>query len=183
MLKKNRDLHLCLAHFGGNTSDGRKWGKQIIELIKNYDNVYADISSSFANYDFRYYFRNTICKDEAFQKKIRYHILFGTDWYMTLMDKIEYKEYCQTAKEFLDEFDTGLWPRFTLDNPYRFYKLNSGRIERIAENIINIRLNDGKIRDAIGKFDPKSAEEIRKEAKYIRMANEPFTNYRYTFKV
>ncbi len=48
-----KDLRLCLAHFGGNTDLGKVWGKQIIKMLKDYPNVYADISSSFANAKFR----------------------------------------------------------------------------------------------------------------------------------
>ncbi|MDQ5985503.1 MAG: hypothetical protein CSYNP_01213 [Syntrophus sp. SKADARSKE-3] len=178
VLEKNRNLRLCLAHFGGDTSKGREWSGQIIELMKNYDDVYADISSSFADGDFRDYFKNTICKDAAFQKTIRKKILFGTDWYMTLMDKVEYLEYCRRAKEFLDTFDTSLWLRFTQDNPYRFYRLGEGRIENIAENIINIRQNDKKIGKEIGPLDPKIAENIRKEAKYIAIELPQIKCYR-----
>ena len=40
---KLNTLRLCLAHFGGNTKAGRRWGLQIIDLIKDYDNVYTDL--------------------------------------------------------------------------------------------------------------------------------------------
>jgi predicted TIM-barrel fold metal-dependent hydrolase len=183
VLDNNRNLRLCLAHFGGNTSKGREWSMQIIELMKNYTYVYTDISSSFDNGDFRNYFRDTICTDGAFKDKIRDRIMFGTDWYMTVMDHVEYMEYCEKAKEFLDKIDTSLWLRFTQDNPYRFYRLDTARISEIAENIINLRLKDKKIKDALGPLDPKDAEEFRREAAYIRKANEPYTIYRKTFKV
>lgn len=183
VLENNKKLRLCLAHFGGNTSKGREWSKQIIELMKNYDYVYTDISSSFASDEFRAYFKKTIYTDGAFKDKIRDRVLFGTDWYMTVMDGIEYMEYCEKAKKFLDDIDTSLWLRFTQDNPYRFYRLDTARISEIAENIINQRLHDKKIKRAIGELEPSKIPEIRREAEYIRKANEPYAFYRKTFKV
>ncbi len=120
---------------------GRKWGLQIIELIKANDNVYTDISSSFTDVHFREYFKEMIWTDKDFKKKLRNRILFGTDWYMTLLEQVDYGKYCRDAKRFLDEFDSSLWVRFTQVNPYKFYRLDHPRIREIAGNIIQKRTN------------------------------------------
>lgn len=171
------DLHLCLAHYGGNTDLGREWGLQIIELMKNYDNVYTDISSSFASGGFRKYFKDTLCADPAFKDTIRHRILFGTDWYMTLLEGVDYLEYCREAKEFLDRFDTSLWLRFTQANPYRFYRLNEYKqVGRIADNIIDRRKNDEEVTDVLDPLEPADVTTIKKEAAYIMQANIPYVN-------
>ncbi len=170
---KLRDLHLCLAHFGGNTSLGRKWGMQIIELMKDYPNVYADISSSFANKKFRKYFIEEVMKGPD-ADRIKDRILFGSDWYLTLLDGVDYVEYCQKAKEELDASDTSLWPKFTQYNPYRFYRLgDENQIGRIAESIIAIRATE-EMKKICPKLEPEKMELIRKEAAWIRQANVDF---------
>jgi hypothetical protein len=174
------DLWLCLAHFGGNTTKGREWSKDIIELVKNYDNVYADISSSFADEEFREYFKKEIYKDNSaeFREEIREKILFGTDWYMTLMDKVEYKEYCEKAKKFLDDIDSSLWIRFTQANPYNFYRLNEDKqIGRIARNIEAQRKDEDIIKALKKPIEQAEIDKIKKDAAYIMAANQPFVNH------
>jgi len=170
-------LHICLAHFGGNTPLGRKWNKQIIEMINSgkYPNLYTDISSSFANSDFRSYFKGVVTSNP----KIKNRILFGTDWYLTLLDGINYVEYFQKTKAELDSYDTSLWPRFTQYNPYRFYKLDQ-EIGRIAKNIINKRQTDEKIQQVLKPLLQTAIDEITKEAAYIKVANKGHVNYEET---
>ena len=184
-------LRICLAHFGGavdmydKKTKVRKplsetWCGQIINLMKNdaYPNVYADISSSFANEKFRQYFKDVVYADPAFETTIRERILFGSDWYMTLLDKIEYLEYCRVAKQFLDEFDTSLWLYFTQANPYRFYRLDEdSQIGRIARNIIAKRQNEKDVREVLEPLLPDKIDEITAHAAYIMNANKPFEKY------
>ena len=168
-------LHLCLAHLGGDTNLGLEWGKQIVEMIKGqkYTNLYADISSSFASKKFRDYFKEIMQGPDGEHLKDR--ILFGTDWYLTLMDGVDYTEYCQTAKKALDEFDTSLWPRFTQYNPYKFYRLEE-QIMRIAGNIIK-RCNLNVVGDALPILRQVEIDKIIKEANFIRQANTSYMNY------
>jgi predicted TIM-barrel fold metal-dependent hydrolase len=174
------DLRLCLAHFGGNYKDYPEWGVDILQMMRDYPNVHADISYSFAEKGFRDYFKKTIYKSAGFEKTLRHRILFGSDWYLIKMAGIDYGEYCRTAKKFLDEFDTSLWFRFTQVNPYAFYRLE-WRIKHIAENIIN-RRQDEKVRrtSGLGKLEPDEIEKIEKEAAWIAAANGPYTNYEDT---
>ncbi len=184
-------LRICLAHFGGAADMydektkakqplSQTWCGQIIRMIKNdqYANVYADISSSFANPKFRQYFKDEVYADPEFKSKIRERILFGSDWYMTLLDKIEYLEYCRVAKQFLDEFDTSLWLHFTQVNPYRFYRLaEEDQIGRIAKNIIYRRQNDEEVQEVLKSLKEKDIVKIESETAYIMTANEPLEKF------
>jgi len=217
-------LRLCLAHFGGNTGDGKKWGKQIIEMIQHYPNLYADISSSFGNKSFRKYFLKILKKENeeeklelAEEKKrkqkekegeakseqmgaenktenkeddnknktkkrtwLKDRILFGTDWYMTLLSGVDYVKYYQDAKEDLDKVDTSLWFRFTQYNPCRFYRLDEDtQIKRIADNIIARRKTD-EIEDILGPIEQDKIDKIEKEAAYIKQASVPYDCYKET---
>jgi hypothetical protein len=173
-----RDLHLCLAHFGGPTDQGREWSKQIIEMMREYPNFYADISSSFASGTFRDHFRKIMEDKENFEI-VRNRVLFGTDWYMTLLytapfHGMNYWDYCTTTKAFLDDIHSSLWPRFTMHNPYRFYRL-SEQVPRIAESIIARRQDDEiLIENSNSGLEDKDIMTIRKEAAWIRQANDGF---------
>jgi len=169
-------LRICLAHFGGNTSLGHVWGRQIIEMMKEkkYPNLYADISSSFANEKFRDYFVKIMKGPDG--KYLKSRILFGTDWYLTLLDGVDYIEYCRKAKKALDEFDNSLWFLFTQYNPCRFYRLDE-QIERIARNIVK-RRKTKMIRDILGPIGQDKIDAIEKEAAYIKQASLPYNNYK-----
>ena len=168
-------LRICLAHFGGNSKPGREWGQQIIEMMKEkkkYPNLYADISSSFANEKFRKYFKTIIKNPDLDFLKDR--ILFGTDWYLTLLDGVNYVEYCQKAKESLDEYDTSLWPRFTQYNPYRFYRLDAeDQVQRIAKNII-VKRKTKEMKEILPKLKQEEIDAINKEVAYIKQANKSY---------
>jgi predicted TIM-barrel fold metal-dependent hydrolase len=187
VLQEYPTLRLCLAHFGGaedmkdhHTTLEQTWCGQIVEMIKsgNYPYLYADLSSSFANATFRRYFQDKVYPDPDFQMKIRKRILFGSDWYLTILDGKEYREYCETAKNFLDDMDTSLWVRFTQVNPYYFYRLDE-QIQRIAGNIIDRRQKDKDIIKFFGNeiIKQKEIDDIYKEAAYIKIANKFFVNY------
>ncbi len=184
-------LRLCFAHFGGNSNLGKEWGRQIIEMIQNYPNVYADISSSFADKKFQEYFLGILRKEEKEAKQVqsatekngkakktwlRDRILFGTDWYLTLLGGVDYVEYCQKAKKAIDDVDSSLWFRFTQYNPSVFYRIHE-EIERIAGNIVKRRLSD-EVSKILEKLDREEIDEIYKEAAYIKQATIPYLNYK-----
>lgn len=186
-------LRLCFAHFGGNTHLGREWGRQIMDMIQKYPNVYADISSSFADEDFRKYFLGILRKEEMEEKRgqgapekngkarktrLRDRILFGTDWYLTLLGGVDYVEYFQKAKKDLDDVDSSLWFRFTQYNPSVFYRFNDeNQINRIAENIVKIRQTD-EIEDILGPIKEEDIKLIQREAAYIKHSSIPYYNYK-----
>jgi hypothetical protein len=168
-------LRLCLAHFGGPTKLGMKWSCQLIEMIRkgHYPNLYVDISSSFASSDFRNYFQAMITNNP----EIEDHILFGTDWYLTLQYKLtygkSYLQYCRETKRFLDTFNTSLWAKFTQYNPCRFYKLDT-QIDRIAKNIVWKRQNDKETQKSLKVLSKKQINEIKKEAAYIKIPKQSY---------
>jgi hypothetical protein len=118
-------LKLCLAHFGGDEWEhGLKsdWITEIIALTKEYPNVYTDFScwdldkqkESFAE----------VLSNKQYSH-LKDKILFGTDWYMTLLvlGGKSYKKFCEEFWEFFEEIPDGkeLWQRFTFINPFTFY--------------------------------------------------------------
>jgi len=173
VLEKWPNLRLCLAHYGGDKPLGRKWGEEILKMMKTrkYPNLYSDISSSFGIPEFRDHFKKVIQAN----KHLRSRILFGTDWYMTVMDNVDYMKFCKEAKDFLDSFDTGLWVRFTLINPIKFYKLDQqNNIDRIVNNIVETgkRVSeDDKLKYGLKGFSVKE-DEIHQKAAYIKRAYE-----------
>jgi predicted TIM-barrel fold metal-dependent hydrolase len=176
------NLYLCLAHFGGRKPTGKKWAADIMEMIQKYRNLYADISSSFGYPEFREYFLDLIRKDETADTRVKLkdRILFGTDWYMTLLVKVDYLEYVENAKKALDAVDTSLWPRFTQHNPYRFYQFKEdNQIQRIARNIISRRQTE-ESEENTGIGESEDIQEIRKNAAWLTQANEPWDIYQET---
>jgi hypothetical protein len=167
------DLHLCLAHLGGPTETGKKWGRQIIDMIESrkYPHLYTDISSSFADDQFRADFKEMIQK----HPRIKSRILFGTDWFLTLnysnFPRIskDYWDYCVETKQFLDSFDTSLWPKFIQHNPYSFYCI-ANSINRISGNISKLR-SDLNIEDVMGEIKVTNEINLHKLSDYLKSAN------------
>jgi len=181
VLMDYRELKLCLAHLGGNTSIGKEWGKTMLGMISGYKfiddnkieesnniypNLYVDISSSLTSGSWKKFFKDTLCKTyqtnrEAFSR-IKKRILFGTDWYMILRDSVRYHQYCRKAKKLLDSIDSEFWFYATFINPMRFFGLNN---ERIIE--IKNALNELSIYKALDENSPIKQDEIDKNAEYF----------------
>jgi len=91
---------------------------------------------------------------------------------------VQYIQFCKAAKEFLDSFDTGLWVRFTLINPIKFYKLDQQQnIDRIVNNIVEagkriMKADRKKYNLGDFKIDKNDEDEIRQQAAYIKRAYE-----------
>ncbi len=89
VLKKHPELYLNFAHFGGNEDFLKKdntesWCSIIQKLMKQYNNVYADISyhdGALNKETSGGYFKilNNLLNDSL----IRSRVIFGTDWLMT----------------------------------------------------------------------------------------------------
>ena len=193
VLENHPTLRICLAHFGGGTDLGLKWFDEIIKLMEDYSYVYADISSSMADPKhkerFKAHFKDCYEKEmKTSESTVRERILFGTDWYMTLLDGVDYPEYFNTTKTFLDSFDNDLWFQMTQVNPYDFYRLDE-QIERIAGNIVEKRkqeivittkVKNQKVQKKLPPLIQKEVDVILDEAAYIRIANQYYSNYRET---
>ncbi len=146
VLEKFPKLKLCLAHFGGDewqkgvTSD---WITEILSLMEDYPHVYADFSC----HDIK---KNS----EAFRHVLSYaknspvykRLLFGTDWYMTLI-AIGGKGYQKFCEEYWDLItDKDLWLRFTFINPFEFFGLNDEqKLKNLNDGIINIIADDENV--------------------------------------
>jgi len=89
VLQRHPKLYLNLAHFGGNdqfmqTNNPRSWSTVIQRLMKDYDNVYADVS--YHDIALRrgvsgdYFERLELLMDDDL---IKDRIVLGTDWLMT----------------------------------------------------------------------------------------------------
>lgn len=182
-------LRICLAHFGGPAKPGPEWSQQIIDMITSnkYPNLYTDISSSFADEGFRKYFKELFTGklSEEQKKKMRSRILFGTDWYMVFaygtFNGKNLWDYCTETKDWLDSFDTSLWPYFTQYNPYSFYKLET-EVPRIARSIIKFIEDENNKIFVEGQKPPEddTIEKIDKEAAWIKVANRDHENYEET---
>lgn len=178
------NLHLCLAHFGGPKA--LDWSQQIIDMIMQkdkyvpklfaYPNLYTDISSSFASGKFRDYFKELFTQklSEQEKRRMRSRILFGTDWFLifgyNVFNKQKLWDYIATTKQWLDSFDTSLWPYFTQYNPYRFYRLDT-EVARIKKSIIYF--TDNNVYENVEKITPSKKEEINLDAAWIEAANKP----------
>lgn len=141
--------------------DGKKgWVPTIVDMMWRNEHVYADLSYHDLQFLPEYWldlpdgegiqptfpksaggYTRAAKRLAAFLKAniaspILKKILFGTDWYMTILQKgalsdmvlareseITYKEYCTSSKTFLDEVNPRLWPLFTFVNPLRFLGL------------------------------------------------------------
>ena len=156
------DLTLCLAHFGGDAWEqhtnwffGKRWQKswvsKLIGLLKNYENVYTDISY-FMIKKYEKKFQNVLTENREIHDKI----LFGTDWFMTKIDGYGMHKFITETKACLDNICDALnggkewrknrsdpdvvdlWRKFTFDNPLRFYGLHQQeKIDNIAAAIKN----------------------------------------------
>ena len=149
VLDKFPDLFLCLAHFGGDDWEfgpsKSDWIQEIINLTGEYANCYTDISC-FA-----------IQKNmPEFIKAMRQHphlkdkVLFGTDWYMTLIvsasGQKQYSDFCKMMKENLDEIDDSIWIRTSFLNPVKFYGFdNTLKLEKIKDSLKLSGANSDKL--------------------------------------
>jgi hypothetical protein len=173
VLNKFPNLKLCLAHFGGNLFPqglDNDWIKEIIDLIHDYSNVYTDISCW--NLDKN----KDIFIDLLSQKKYNYlkdRILFGTDWYMTLL-ALNGKGHSSFCNEFFELFNKTLggmesWIRLTFLNPFEFYGFNEKKIL----NNMNTALID------------INADKTKRETNYklLCLLQEEYKNLRNKFGV
>jgi len=160
VLENFPDLHLCLAHFGGDEwrrgplsewtdSPPSEWIKSTIDLTKKYKNVYTDIAcfnlDNKINYDTEggKKVRNTFNKmlywmrDRDEYRHLRNKVIFGTDWYLTHLtrddDGAEYGNYCRDFKKLIDQVDSTFWIRFTLVNPWECYSMSKDKLRKMAD--------------------------------------------------
>jgi len=184
VLENFPDLRLCLAHFGGDEwRQGTKtdwlekppsrWVQGIVDLTKKYKNVYTDISC-FNLSDKLFSGKDTVesslinylgCLRKPDRTHLRNKIIFGTDWYLTMITRTRggaYYEYCRTMKKFLDRIDETLWVRFTLVNPWEFYGLgNEKKMEMMANGLKSAKANKADLDKQLDRFK-RINDEVQK---------------------
>lgn len=128
-LHKFKNLKLCFAHAGGvdeidvkDTEEARNkaWFTQIQHLMREYDNVYTDISYTLYNKKVFPHFLKLI-RDEQIGNKV----LFGTDYFMTLQESME-TFLVSKFRAYLEAHSAGedLWKKITVDNPKAYLTSN-----------------------------------------------------------
>jgi predicted TIM-barrel fold metal-dependent hydrolase len=171
VLENFPDLHLCLAHFGGDewrrgpisewtNSAPSEWIKSIIDLTKKYKNVYTDISCFNLEDELvedngeGKKVRNTLNKmlhwmrDRDEYKHLRNKVIFGTDWYLTHLTRsdegAEYGHYCRDFKKLIDQVDSTFWIRFTLVNPWLCYTMSKSKLKNMKEALCDAGVDKPK---------------------------------------
>ena len=195
VLENFPELHLCLAHFGGDEwRQGTKndwlekppsrWVQGIVDLTKKYRNVYTDISCfDLANKLFcgkdtvRCSLMNYLgCLRKPDRIHLRDKIIFGTDWYLTMITRTSggaYGEYCRTMKMFLDRIEHTLWVRFTLVNPWEFYGLgDEKKLEMMAKGLVDAESNGINVQKQFDRFKSINEEVQKLKEKYAHWDKE-----------
>ena len=123
VFQKFPKLKLDIAHLGGanmvesyinNPNDDTNWFKQIINMCKIYENLYTDIS-------YTLYDSNLIptLSIEMTDPIIKNKILFGSDWYMNEVEKVE-GWFPINVRYGVGEED---WNKIAIENPKRFLNI------------------------------------------------------------
>ena len=195
VLENFPDLRLCLAHFGGDEwRQGTKidwlerppsrWVQGIVDLTKKYRNVYTDISCfDLANKLYRG--KDTVrsslvnylgCLRKPDRIHLRDKIIFGTDWYLTMITRTSggaYGEYCRIMKKFLDSIDHTLWVRFTLVNPWEFYGLgNEIKLNQLKIGLIAAKASETEVDRKLDRLKRINEEVQKLKEKYARWDKE-----------
>lgn len=176
VLQKYPKLKLCLAHFGGDEFKkglNSTWVNEIIALTEEYSNVYTDLSCWNMG-DCKQTLREllTVVK----YKHIRRKLLFGTDWYMTLvaLGGKSYKSFCEDAWEAFMDIPDGenLWVNCTFINPFTFYgfydkdpQTGKRKIDNIAAAIDREECDSAALEQNISFFN-------RLEKEYKKLLDE-----------
>jgi predicted TIM-barrel fold metal-dependent hydrolase len=141
VLGNNNGLKLCLAHFGGagDAAEDKaysgwqdvenrlgNWRDDLIALMKKHTTLYVDLA-----YFLLEGLTDKLVKILTDNPWLKERILFGTDWYMIMLDSHSYKSFCKRNKDFIFEIDgklskqnsdeVSLWTRFSMVNPFKFY--------------------------------------------------------------
>ncbi|MEQ8337543.1 MAG: amidohydrolase family protein [Cyclobacteriaceae bacterium] len=130
VLKDFPKLKICLAHFGGdiewdkylfeswdpNGSAEKSWLATIVDLMKEFPNLYTDISSTLFKTEEYFPLLNVLLEDS----KINKQILFGSDYYMVERDKLRERDMSIRIRANLGPAKFKL---IANDNPVKFLEL------------------------------------------------------------
>jgi predicted TIM-barrel fold metal-dependent hydrolase len=176
VLDKFPNLYLCLAHFGGDDWEygpqKSDWIQELISMLTEkgpnntprYPNLFTDISCFSIDDNMPNFISTMRGKPELWDK-----VLFGTDWYMTLIvsesGQQRYDEFCCKMKEELDKIDDTIWIRVTFLNPVRFYGLEKMiKLNNMKDALKTTGANSDKLETNMIKFvrEIKKLETIKK---------------------
>ena len=89
-------LKICLAHFGGGSL---QWQKEIAQLILDFENVYTDLSCQTDINNLEQIKEDYFKIDSVENKKIRSRIMYGSDYFLNLLQGAEFDTYYQNFKK------------------------------------------------------------------------------------
>lgn len=127
------ELRICLAHFGGDEewdaylqnpwlettdAENKSWVSKIMDMIKSdkYPNLYADISYTI----FRFEENVKVLKVLLANKRLRSRVLFGSDFYMVEIEKLQERRLSIYLRAELGE---ALFWQIAETNPERYLGL------------------------------------------------------------
>lgn len=112
VLKKYKNLKICLAHFGGESP---VWRERIAQLMRDYPKVYTDLSCMVSKN------RLKEIKTQYFDSNdpITERIMYGSDFFLNMLNKIKFKDY---YKHFIDTgmFSTNQMDQMAIHVPKKF---------------------------------------------------------------
>jgi len=136
LLVKFPNLKLCLAHMGGSNEildapnkgelaeirevDTPGWFERVTSMMKEYPNLYTDISYTLSDFEdttgvvFQR-FTSFLVEQDRNGRPLSERVMFGTDFFMTEMEKREAELYFNTQRNLRRWFDD-----FARINPQKF---------------------------------------------------------------
>jgi hypothetical protein len=167
VLENFPDLHLCLAHFGGDewkrgplsawqSRPPSEWISSTVKLTKKYPHVYTDISCfnlagalvGGRGERVSQTLTKMLCwmRENDEYKHLKNKVIFGTDWYLTHLSRTDeggqYTTYCRDFKKLLDSVDPTFWIRFSLVNPWSCYSMNKEKVRMMKDALIKAGSNE-----------------------------------------
>lgn len=141
-LKKFPQLKLCFAHYGGddqivdfdkNKSNSESWYKLVKEIILSgeFPNVYTDISYTHSNKK-----ANAIIKQDLLEPILQDKIIFGTDYFMVLIEGEEDKMYTDA----IADYGLPLFDKMSKENINNNKKITNINITNLQGVIVNINV-------------------------------------------
>jgi predicted TIM-barrel fold metal-dependent hydrolase len=119
VLEKYPKLRLNIAHFGGDEAwelfvtgkDKTNWVQTVIDLVKKYENVYADFSYTMYSEKYSKKLRSMMEADPELADKV----LFGSDYYMLVIED----KYDKILARFKGDMGPELMHKIAVENPHR----------------------------------------------------------------
>ncbi|WP_340154101.1 amidohydrolase family protein [uncultured Marivirga sp.] len=100
VLEKYPNLKICLAHFGGGSHE---WQEEIKRLILDFDHVYTDLSCQTDPDMLKTIADRYFKTDTADNKKLQSRIIYGSDYFLNMLQGIEFKNYYDNFKAVFSE--------------------------------------------------------------------------------